>query len=354
MKIVFFGPSPARSQSARHARTLYTLIEGLVDRGHHVVYFEREGDGFGHAFPFARIVRYTAWDAAREAIDAECEEASALVVTSGFVEGHAAVEWLLEANVPAHVYYELDPAETLEALEAEGAAAWVRGDQIAAFDLVLSAAGGASTETFKTKWHAEEAITLYEAIDTAVWHPRSPDSELACDLVLVADHHASSEATFTTYMLEAARALPNHRFIVAGKGWESPESWPDNVDLETASSADARAIFYSSARAVLVPIGAGSTDHAMPIELLEPTACGAACVVVDRPGLESLFVPGEEIFVAERATDVIPMLTTHGDAVLQRVGNLAEKRVLQDYTKLRAATRFEQRVARKFYRGHNG
>lgn len=354
MKIVFFGPSFDRTQSGHSWRILHTLLEGIVDRGHHVVYFEPGGEGPGNTFPLSKLVHYASWDEARLAVEGESDEASALLVCSGFPEGHAAVDWLLDLPVPAHVYYELDPWETLNAFDAEGAAPWVRADQVPAFDMVFSIAGGPAVEAFRTRWGAGEALALYEAIDPAVFHRRSPDTELACDLALVADRNAASEATFDTYLLETARALPNHRFLVSGRGWEGAGSWPDNLMLVPAGNADLRATIYSSARAVLVPIGAHAIDHAMPIELLEPAACTSACVVVDRPGLAGLFRPNEEIFVPERVADLAPFLTTYGDDAMQRLGNRAAKRVILEYGKLPTATKFEQRVARRFYRGTNG
>lgn len=354
MKILFFGPSPSRADAAHHSRVLSTLLEGIVDRGHHLVYVDREGDNFGARLPFAKVIRYAEWEAVKETIDAECEDASAIVLTSGFGAGHAAVDWLLEANVPAHVYYELDPWETLEAFESEGAAPWVRADQIPRFDIVFSVAGGPAIEAFKTRWGAEEAVTLYEAIDSAIFHARSPVDDYACDLALVSDRNPAAEATFDSYLVEVARALPGNRFVVAGSGWSAAGSWPANLEVFASGNADLRATIYSSARAVLVPIGPSAIDYAMPFELLEPAACGAACAVVDRPGLGEIFDVRNEIFVPESPADLVALLASGGDSRLHRLGNLVEKRVILDYSKLHAATKFEQRVARKFYRGHNG
>lgn len=353
MKIVFFGPTLSRSHADHRARVLSTLLEGVADRGHHIVYVAPEAKEEA-AYPFLRFVTYEAWAGAREAVEAECRDASAVVVASGFAEGPAAVEWILDLQVPARAFYDLDPWQTLEAFDRTGAADWIRADQIPAFSIVLSLAGGPALEAYRATWGANEVIALYEAVDPAIWHPRSPDDELACDVVLVADHDAAAEATFDTFLVETARALPNHRFLVAGSGWKGAASWPANVELVPAGGAVTRATLYSSARLVLVPIGPDAIEYAMPVELLEPAACAAACVVVDRPGLADLFAPGEEILVPESAEDLIPYLTTVGDARIVRLGHLAEKRVVRDHVALRAATKFEQRLARMFYRGHNG
>ncbi len=354
MKIVFFGPSLSRSAADHRSRILLTLLEGVVDGGHHVVYVEPSGTEHPVTYPASKFVRYDTWEGARDTIETECADASAIVVVSGFPAGASAVEYLLELPVPARAYYELDPWQTLEGLESEGAAPWVRADQIPAFHIVFSIAGGPGADPFRGTWGAEEVVTLYEAIDSAIFHPRSPSDELACDLALVADRHAPAEAALEEFLLAAATELPSHRFLVSGNGWDGATSWPANVELLTAGNADARCTLYSSARVVLVAPADHPIDYALTADLLEPTACGAACAVVDRPGLASMFVPDKEILVPTSSADIVRYLTTIGDNDLLRIGNLAEKRVVLDYVKLRAGVKFEQRLARKFYRGHNG
>ncbi len=354
MKIVFLGPALTRARSDRRSRILTTLLEGVVDRGHHVLYVQPEGDTLAKAFPFLEFLAYGDWRSARDAVEAECAGASAICVVSGFPPGHEALEWLLELPVPARAYYDLDPWETIAGFESEGAAPWIRADQIPAFHIVFSIAGGPATDAFKSKWGAEEAVTLYEAIDPAIFHPRSPSDEVASDLLMLADKTEVSESALETYVLDAARSVPDRRFLVAGTGWQSATAWPDNVELALSGGADVRAMLYSSARLVLIPPSEEHVDNALPIDLLEAAACGSACAVIDRPGLGSLFKLGEEVLVPASPGDLLPLLTAFDNAKLLRIGNLAEKRVVADYSKLRVSTKFEQRLARKFFQGVNG
>lgn len=353
MKFVFFGSKLTRSSSDHRTRILYTLLEGIADRGHQIVFVQPEGDD-AVVLPFATDSRYGVWTAARESVERELADASAYVVLSGFGAGVEAVEWLFDQPVPARVFYDLDPWITLQGLDATGAAPWLRKDQIPAFDLVFSIAGGPAIQPYAERYGAQEAVTLYESIDTAIFHPRSPEDDLSCDLALVADRYAASEAVLENYLLVAARALPSHRFIVFGDGWDGIDNWPGNVDLMLAGSAQLRADIYSSARIVLVPPGQHAIDYALPYEVLEPAACGAACAVIDCPGLSDVFEPGREIIVPERGADLVPFLSHVGDDHLRGLATNAEKRVLGDYVKLRQSTKFEQRVARKYYVGYHG
>jgi spore maturation protein CgeB len=349
MKLVFFGTSLAR-ESGHHARVLLTLLDGLVDAGHHIVFFETAGDGNHVEGAVYKVVAPRPWEQTRLVAEAECETASAIVVTSGFGPGAAGIDWLLDLAVPARIYYSLDPWADLGAFDAEGAAPWVRADQVPRFDLVLSLAGGPALEAFKAPWGAKTVAAAYEAIDPARFYPRAPENDLVSDLALVADRDAIAEGLGETWVLAAARKLPNHRFLIAGRGW-SGDAWPDNVALRDAPDADERAHIYSSARLVLVAPVTGAIEHALPIELLEPAACAAACAVLDRPGLKAFFEPGEEILVPETGADLVPYLTALGGSRLTTLGNNAEKRVILRYAKLPRSRQVEQLIAREFFEG---
>lgn len=349
MKLLFFGTS-VTSAKTRHGRILDALLDGVADRGHHIVFVESTPDAKVPAeSTYCKILRYSDWDSFKMTLEKEAETASALIVTDGFAEGFRAVDWLLDLPVPAHLYYSLDPWDTLRGLDSEGAAPWLRADQVPLFDLVFSAAGGPALEAFTSRWGAREGGVLYEAIDTAEFYPRKPEDRFVCDLALVADRDPASQGVVEGFLLETAKALPSHRFVVAGAGWDGAGGWPENVERVGEADTEMRAHIYSSARLVLVPTLAGSVDYAMPIELLEPAACAAACAVVNRPGLTDLFTRDREILVPESAADLVPFLTDFGDGDLVALGHNAEKAVLLKYAKLPCSRRFEQRVAQKFF-----
>jgi spore maturation protein CgeB len=327
---------------------LRALLPAVADRGHQVVYFEAARDGGTTTdYTFCRVVRYDEWEGVKRIVEGEVEKASAVLVTSGFAPGASGIDWLLDLDVPARLYYTLDPWAELRAFEEEGASPWLRADQVEAFDLVFSLAGGPALEALQKRWNAKEVAPLYETIDPAVYYPRKPAPDAASDLALVADYDSAVEATLREYMLTAAEVRPSDRFVVAGKGWNTG-SWPDNVELFEAADDDGKALIYSSARLVLVPVLPGSIDHALPPELLEPIACGTTAVAVHRPGLEDFFTPGREILVPSSPVDVIAYLTTDQTSLLS-IANNAEKRLLEKYSKLPRSRQFEQRVAKKFF-----
>jgi spore maturation protein CgeB len=349
MKLIFFGPSLSSPSSGAPARVLKGLLPGVADRGHQVVYFEPSRDG-GTATEstYARIQRYDRWDGVKRLVESEVEHASAVVVTTGFSGGPAGVEWLLDLDVPARVYYSVDPWAELRAFETDGASPWLRADQVEAFDLVFSLAGGPAIDAFASTWGAKEVAPLYETLDPAVFFPHKPEPEAVSDVALVGDSDGTIDGIVDAYIVNAAHALPSHRFVVAGKGW-STASWPDNVEIVEAEGDDGKALVYSSARMVLVPVAKGAVDYALPPELLEPVACTTTCAVIDRPGLDEFFVPGKEILVPGSAQDLVGYLTTMDESTLRAMANNAAKRMLEKYSKLPRSRQFEQRVAKKFF-----
>ena len=349
MKLLFFGTT-LTSHSSRHARILQTLLRGVADLGHHVVFVESKPEKAESTdSTFCKVLRYDDWEGVKVRIAKEAQTASAIIVTDGFAEGPGAINWLWDLAVPAYVYYSLDPWATLDSLASDGATATLRAEQISQFDLVFSIAGGAAADAFLTRWNAAEIVPLYESIDTAEFFPRQPVDRLICDLALVADRDSAVQGVVESFVLEAAKELPGHRFVVAGKGWENAGSWPDNVTRVGEANLETRAQIYSSTRLALIPVTSDSVDYSLPIELLEATACSAPCAVISRPGIADLFERNREILIPDTTADLIPYLRDYADAEMVALGHEANKALLLKYAKLQAARRFEQRVARKFF-----
>ena len=73
-------------------------------------------------------------------------------------------------------------------------------------------------------------------------------------------------------------------------------------------------------------------------------ACAAAIVSDNWPGLDSFFVPGEEILLPLGSDDVVRYLSDYDTAELQRIGRAAQARVLAKHTSDVRALEFEKAV----------
>jgi spore maturation protein CgeB len=81
------------------------------------------------------------------------------------------------------------------------------------------------------------------------------------------------------------------------------------------------------------------------VRLFEAAACAVPVVSDWWPGLDTFFVPGEEILVAGSAADVVRLLTETAADELAEVGRRARARVLAEHTAERRAEQLEQYVA---------
>ena len=63
------------------------------------------------------------------------------------------------------------------------------------------------------------------------------------------------------------------------------------------------------------------------------------------PGLETFFVPGEEIIIANTSRDMLGYLREMNSETVAEIGRRARARVLAEHTSVRRAEQFEKQVA---------
>jgi spore maturation protein CgeB len=80
------------------------------------------------------------------------------------------------------------------------------------------------------------------------------------------------------------------------------------------------------------------------VRLFEAAGCGATIVSDSWRGLESFFIPGEEILVPSSSQDVIGYLTEMNAEDVRRIGRAAQQRVLAEHTSEQRALEFENEV----------
>jgi spore maturation protein CgeB len=82
------------------------------------------------------------------------------------------------------------------------------------------------------------------------------------------------------------------------------------------------------------------------VRLFEAAACGVP-VISDRwDGLETFFVPGDELLVADSARDVIAILAGVDDRERAAIARRARRRVLAEHTAQRRCDQLEAELER--------
>jgi spore maturation protein CgeB len=80
------------------------------------------------------------------------------------------------------------------------------------------------------------------------------------------------------------------------------------------------------------------------VRLFEAAGCGAAIISDSWAGLESFFVPGEEILLAGSSEEVIRYLREISEHEARVIGRRAQERVLAEHSAERRAIQFEDYV----------
>jgi spore maturation protein CgeB len=80
------------------------------------------------------------------------------------------------------------------------------------------------------------------------------------------------------------------------------------------------------------------------VRLFEAAACGTPIISDHWSGIESLFAPDREIFLAREAAQVLRVLREIGDDERRRVGERARARALAEHTAAHRAAQLESYV----------
>lgn len=87
------------------------------------------------------------------------------------------------------------------------------------------------------------------------------------------------------------------------------------------------------------------------VRLFEAAGCGAAIISDYWKGLETFFVPGTEILLAETSEEVVHYLNGLGEEEARAIGLRAQERVIAEHSAEKRAEQFEALVGVKAVAG---
>src|SRR5581483_11377004 len=121
------------------------------------------------------------------------------------------------------------------------------------------------------------------------------------------------------------------RFVVAGPQYPSDVAWGSVERIEHLPPAQHRR-FYNEQRFTLNVTRADmiAAGYSPSVRLFEAAACGVPIISDWWEGLDSLFIPGQEILVARTADDTLRFLRDCPDRVRMSIGHSARRRILRE------------------------
>lgn len=346
-RLVVFGLAITSAWGNGHATTYRGLLAALARRGWEVVFVEKDVKWYRNnrdlAEPAYCDVRlYEDWRAARAWALDEVGRADAVLV--GSYAGDA-VEWIdaLAGCGRPLLYYDIDTPVTLTALAEQGAAEYLRRDQVPLFDVYFSFTGGPAVRELERRWGARRAEPLYCGVDPEAHRLVPSDLRFECQLGYMGTYAADRQPTLEKLLIEPARRTPERRFLIAGPMYPAMEL-PPNVDRIDHVYPPEHAAFYMSNWATLNLTRAAMVRYGWSpsVRLFEAAACGA-CIVSDVwPGIEELLAPGREILLAREPHEVLAHLAALTPGRRAAIGTAARERILAEHTYEQRAEQFER------------
>lgn len=346
MKIVVFGLTISSSWGNGHATIWRALSRGLAEKGHRVVFFERDVPYYSaHRDmtepPGAELVLYGSWEDIRRRADAELEGADAGIVTSYCPDAIEACSLVLSSKA-VKCFYDLDTPITLKAMESAGEAPYLPPYGLGAFDLVLSYTGGRALKGLEVLLGAKNVKALYGSVDPEAHSPAPRVQEYAADLSYLGTYAEDRQEALSCLFLEPAGRLPEKKFIIGGAQYPLDFPWRPNIYFVRHVPPPAHPSFYCSSSFTLnVTRGAMKEMGWCPSgRLFEAAACGVPVISDWWEGLNDFFEPGSEILIARRSEDVLAALEVD-KAELKRIGRRARERALTEHTSMARAAELE-------------
>jgi spore maturation protein CgeB len=336
MNLVVFGLSVSSSWGNGHATHWRSLARALSKTGARLTFFERDRPYYASnrdaaELPGIELVLYDSWAEVEAAAAAAVGAADAAIVTSFCPDGPEAAD-LVRARAPLSVYYDLDTPVTLASLDGGAPPEYLPRGGLGGFDLVLSFTGGPALDALVDRLGARHVRPLYGCIDADAYvaDPSARRDEYA--LSYLGTYAADRQDALASLFVEAARRAPRRAFLLGGAQYPQDFPWTPNTFFVGHVEPGSHPRFYGTAPLTLNVTRASMArlGHCPSPRLFEAAACEAAVVSDVWPGLETFFVPGEEIVLARSVDDVLGAIDL-GPEACRRIGRRARERVLAEH-----------------------
>ena len=347
--VVFLGLTVTSSWGNGHATNYRALMKELTRRGHHVTFLERDVEWYARERdlphpPHGTTHLYDTVDELRTRHTELIRDADLVVLGSYVPDGVQIGEWLLRTARGVTAFYDIDTPVTLASLE-QNTCRYLAPRLIPEFDLYLSFTGGPTLDRLRNRWGARRPEAFYCMVDEDAYAP--VDTPCRWVLGYLGTYSADRQQAVETLLLEPARELTDRRFVIAGPQYPDPAQWPPNVLHVDHIPPPDHPAFYSTQRYTLNVTRADMVQAGWSpsVRLFEAAACGVP-VISDRwPGIESFFVPGSEIILAQSPEDVVAVLRDTGDDERNRIAAAARSKVLRLHTAARRAEQLEHHLS---------
>ena len=339
MKICFFGSSLVSSYWNGAATYYRGILKALAARGYEIVFFEPDAfERQSHRDipdpPWARVIVYPATpDGWQRSLETAARSADVLVKASGLGIFDAELESAI-VEIPTHalkVYWDVDAPATLDSI-ASVPSHHLR-IAIPHYDFVFTYGGGDPVVNAYRAIGARDCIPIYNALDPDHHFPVPMDGNYTCDLGFLGNRLPDREARVDEFFLNAARYLPQKRFLLGGAGWET-KNIPLNVTCIGHVGTNSHNVFFCSGLASLNINRESMARYGFspPTRVFEAAGAGA-CLITDHwHGIDMFLQPETEILVARNGAEVAALLDQLTPLRAREIAAKARRCILAHHT----------------------
>lgn len=336
MRIVILGLSITSSWGNGHATTYRGLVRGLTQRGHDVLFLERDVPWYAENRdlpdpPYGRTALYRSVVELKDRWACEVRDADFVIVGSYVPQGVPVGEWAISTSTGPVAFYDIDTPVTLSKLD-HGDTEYLSRALVMRYDMYLSFTGGPTLRRLEKQYYAKCPRELYCSVDTSAYYPEPQPSRW--DMGYLGTYSDDRQAALDELMLGAARQWRKGRFCIAGSLYPENLVWPANVErIQHLPPVSHRAFYNSQAwtlnvtRAQMVRAG-----YSPSVRLFEAAACGTPILSDAWPGLGEIFRIGSEILVAHSTRESLDYVRSIPDNERRAIGERARTRVLAEHT----------------------
>ena len=357
LSIVIIGLTITSSWGNGHATTYRGLVRELARLGHDVLFLERDVEWYASNRdmpkpPYGVTELYDDTEDLKNRFSEAVRDADMVIVGSYVPDGIAIGEWVVKTAGGGTAFYDIDTPVTLAKLR-RGQNDFLSRELIAQYQLYLSFTGGPTLRLLEREYGSPKARPLYCSFDPEVYFPEREESRWS--LGYMGTYSDDRQPTVERLLLEPARRLPGKRFVVAGPQYPDSIAWPANVERISHLPPSEHRRFYNSQQFTLNVtrqdmIAAG---YSPSVRLFEAAACGTPIISDDWKGLSELFVPGEEILIAESAEETMKFLQMD-ESERKEIGRRARERVMREHTAAHRAAQLESYIFEVVSRNEGG
>lgn len=337
--IAFFGSSLVSTYFNGAATYYRGILQSLHYLGFSITFYEpdilqRQENRDIDDPPYARVVVYQPTPEELDKCLKEAMEADFLIKGSdvGLFDEKIEIFILTQKRSGQQVFYwDVDAPATLARIHENNLDYFKL--LIPYFDHILTYGGGEKVKDLYSSLGAEKVSLVYTAFSPETHFPVKSNPEHGADLAFMGNRLPDREKRVDEFFFKVANALPNHKFILGGSGWND-KPMPSNVAYLGHVSSQEHNAFNCSSRVILnICRNSKAECGYSPGTRIFEAAGAAACIITDAwLGVSSFFDPEKEILVVANAEQLIGILKSLSKENARKIGKAAYLKALSTHT----------------------